>query len=221
MRVVRRMDIGSFTMTTKTKPLTDLQAWFNSGFRRAANDPAIIVPIIRRFGYHTKRNFVQEMWPGGGQDWARLTPYTQDEREERGYDPEHPILVQSGQLKRLATEPFQNWRSTQRSIRPRTEIAPYGDETPLSLTASLRPGRFETTMSGERVKHQTAYQVSRRDGSRVGVPPRPFWGITREMIDEGVSGRGESVVNQYGTTRSYETAGSLRTFLMKWYEQRK
>jgi hypothetical protein len=155
------------------------------------------------------------------QEWARLTLYTQQERNFRGYDPEHPILQQSGQLRRLAADPFRNWRTGQRSIRPRVEVAPYGDQTPLSLTASIRPGSFTATISGERVKNQTAYSISRRDGSRVGVPPRPFWGLTREMIQEGVTGQGESVVNQYGTTRGYSRAGSAMMFLQKWYEQRR
>lgn len=220
MQFTRMYDTGAFTWTANTGELTRLQKWFTVGFNRASRETDILIPLIRRFGSHTNRNFRNEMWPGAHRDWAPLTEYTQSEREERGYDPDHPILVQSGQLKRLASQPFMNWRNGQRSIRPRTETTPYGENSPLSVNATLSPGRFTATISGDRVKHQTAYSISRRDGSRTGVPPRPFWGLTKEMLDEGVSGRG-TVVNQYGTGTPYARDGSAMIFLNKWYEQRR
>jgi len=215
------MDIGAFTMTANTKELTALQRWMTTGFRKASGDSDMLVPFIRRFGSATVQNFRQEMWPGHGQDWAKLTVYTQEERSDRGYEPEHPILQQSGQLKNLATTPFTNWRFGQKSIRTKTAVAPYGEETALVVAASIVKTTFTATISGERVKNQMAYHTSRRDGTSVGVPPRPFWGLTSDILQEGLTGKGESVVGMYGTTVPWEGKGAVGVFLAKWHEQKK
>lgn len=47
-----------------------------------------------------KKNFEEE---GRPDKWEPLKERTQRERRAEGYDPEHPILVRSGELKRSAT----------------------------------------------------------------------------------------------------------------------
>jgi phage gpG-like protein len=178
--------LGGFTLRTDTATLTHLMRWMKYESVYTQRDPNIVIPFVRKFGAATWQLFRREVWPGGRQDWARLAPYTMDKREERGYGAEGPVLRQSGQLADMASTPFRNWSWGQKSIRGKQATAPYGDKTSLTATASINNGVFDASISGERVKNQQAYYISRRDGSKVGVPPRPFWGLTPEILDDAM-----------------------------------
>ena len=58
----------------------------------------LMEPVARHGGEALRTawwsNFTQEGWG----EWADLADWTQDERAQLGYDPEHPILVRSGEL---------------------------------------------------------------------------------------------------------------------------
>jgi hypothetical protein len=215
--------VGGFTFRTNTAPLTSLLRWVKYESVNTQNDPDVLIPFVRAFGQDTWKRFsnhandnssqfksssqaIQQTWPGGLQDWAPLKPYTQDKREERGYNPDSPILVQSGQLKNLASNPFRDWRWGQRSIRGKSVNTPYGDHTSLSIAASINNGNFHASISGERVKNQTAYYNSRRKGGdRVGVPPRPFWGLEQSTLDRAIP----SAMNRFMLSWGKRKTGTL------------
>jgi hypothetical protein len=185
-------------------------------------DPNIVIPFIRKFGQDTWQRFrdhsndnagmfqsaspvIPQTFPGGGTDWPALSRYTQSVREERGYNPSSPILVQSGQLRDMASNPFRTWGWGQKSIRGKSATAPYGEHTSLSMVGQINNGNFSASISGERVKNQTAY-YTRRGDQRVGVPPRPFWGMETSLLERALP----SAMQQFAKSWASRKPGTLR-----------
>jgi hypothetical protein len=102
-------------------------------------------------------NFDTEGTRVGG--WRPLTQMTQDIRERRGFNPEHPILVQYGHLRRAAVEGLLNVNG------PRVLTFP-------GVMMSYRPSGDRATLeiSGPKVDNQ--FRI--RDAS-FQSPARRFW----------------------------------------------
>lgn len=177
---------GILSVRVTTYKLRNLQDNLRYGPYRAQDDPNLLTPIIRSFGQDTRDNFKYESWPGGLADWARLSEMTKDKREERGYDRDGPILHQSGQLRKLSSEPFMRWRRGQKSTGPTTATAPYENSGSLTVQGHIYNGEFVAEISGSRVANQTAKRYSGRGANRRGVPPRPFWSARQEIIDRAM-----------------------------------
>lgn len=106
-----------------------------------------------------KVNFDSEGSMVGG--WRDLAESTQILREQRGFDPQHPILVQTGVLRRIAIDALLNAKGPRRQFGPGVSMSYVGANN----SATLR-------ISGAKVDNQFRVRGPQRETSQ---PPRPFW----------------------------------------------
>lgn len=111
------------------------------------------------------RNFRGEGSMVGG--WKPLSPMTQRVRAARGYNPEHPILRQSGTLHRVAIRSLMDARSGKSST---------GDGASMRFQTTGK-GRALLTVSGAKVQNQFGSQALR-------LPRRRFWFVNGIVVDE-------------------------------------
>jgi hypothetical protein len=175
---------------TGTRQLDQMVNWLK-GLDDIVRIPKVMVPLVHSFGRFTFAHFEMEVTPLGRR-WQGLSEMTNEKREERGYPTVRPILEQSGQLKDAAATAFRNWPDNGKNVK-RSYVSPYGNFEALSMNASISDGRFSAKISGSRVEHQYGKKMSYGKESKHGkqtrksvLPSRPFWGITQEMISQGL-----------------------------------
>ena len=171
--------------------LDRMNAWLDNGLRATVAEPKVMAPFIRSFGRRSSWNFDSEISPLG-RSWQPLSEFTQMVREERGYQPDRPILKESGQLYAAAVTPFLRWQDHTRGST-RSFTAPYGNFEPLLMNATNQGGVFRAQISGSRVANQYggratgAARYGTRDRKRLPfIPARPFWGLTEAVIQEAM-----------------------------------
>lgn len=120
-------------------------------------------PAVRAMAGVWQSNFDGEGNAVGG--WRQLTDMTNRVRAQRGYPEEHPILVQSGALKRAAVTSLLNVNG------PRLI-------TGKGVMMSWQPAGLRGTLqiSGPKVDNQ--FRIRTRT---MGQPARPFWFVNREV----------------------------------------
>lgn len=167
----------------------------------AMTDRAVLTGPALVFGNQTLDNFNNE-----GPNWPSLSGMTQEKRKQRGLNPQHPILVQSGWLANASTEPFLRFgghagTGRVRAINPVNSV-PFtswmsSDDNPegvstASFTVSTAPLSITAKIRGPKAEHQVRTKVEGK-GSYRGkkgrfqsryIPPRPFWRLTLENIDD-------------------------------------
>jgi hypothetical protein len=118
-------------------------------------------------------NFSGEGSAVGG--WRPLTETTNRVREQRGYPREHPILVQSGTLRRAAIDSLLNVNG------PRVM-------TGKGVMMSWQPAGMHGTLqiSGEKVSNQFRIRDRTMD-----QPARPFWFVTPEVEQAAAAAIGQ------------------------------
>ncbi len=112
--------------------------------------------------------------------WQELSQYTQKKRAERGYNPEHPILQQTGRLYATTIKTLVNARGA------RTARADGIAMTSIyhGLTATLNA-------SGAKADNQTGGKSDvkdRRGRSGRPVPARPFWFVNADVSSAAAAG---------------------------------
>lgn len=125
------------------------------------------------------QNFMSE-----GRDvgrWRPLSPMTQRVRRERGYSPRHPILQQSGALRRVVVKALR-----------------YG--TPASATGpgirmDYRKTRFTATVTARGKKAENQY---RQRNGRTRTPARPFYYVDSAVEAAFASGIEEKLRSALG-----------------------
>lgn len=125
-------------------------------------------------------NFDSEGGAVGG--WRPLTEMTQRVRMQRGYPPQHPILVQSGALKRAAVTGLTNVNGP-RVLTYKDVMMSY---VPHDLGATL-------TISGAKVDNQ--FRIRTADFSQ---PARPFWFVNGEVEDAALGALHEWISRELG-----------------------
>lgn len=147
--------------------------------RAAVNQPNINKMVQGMAGIW-QSNFDSEGGIVGG--WRPLTKMTQDVRQQRGYPREHPILVQSGALRRAAADGLVNVNG------PRVL-------TYKGVMMSYHPSQFGATLriSGQKVDNQF-----RNRNSEFSSPARPFWFTDHGVDDAAVAALHQWIVNEIG-----------------------
>lgn len=125
---------------------------------------------VRRMAGVWQSNFSSEGSMVGG--WRPLADFTNDERERRGYPREHPILVQSGGLRRVAIDALLRVNGPQ-WLQAKGVSMTYN---PSSSGASLR-------VSGTKVSNQFRIRTRNMDS-----PARPFWFVDRRVSNAATEG---------------------------------
>ncbi len=144
-----------------------------------------MAPVVRGVG-----EGMQKYWRGGGVGWRPLSDMTQKARSERGYNPNHPILRQSGGLYEAAVEGPMSVRDGVRSARvvgPASSYSRGGGSTYFS--AYMWPGRATMHISGDKV----ANHFGGITPEGFVIPPRPFWGLNPDMMDRATNELSDSL----------------------------
>lgn len=158
-------------------------------FRRVeqvVEDPAMD-PIIRDIAKVWQVNFDAEGSKVGG--WLPLAEMTQAVRAERGYNPNHPILVQTGGLRRVAIERLLGARG---STSGRTEGA--------SMRLAIGRASALLTITGYKVSNQFRSRQRRGFGA-FSRPPRRFWYVDDEVRAAAHRGLRRGVIEDIRTVK--------------------
>lgn len=170
-------------------------------------------PAVRAIGAGWLDNYNSQGKRVGG--WKPLKPYTQRERELRGYKPDRPVLFQSGALEAGAIRPFASWGDTQTKHSAQIAATPgsragsamvwggsdeYVDSGTRQskhvgwqaggtrVAASVTPRRFFANISGTKAMNQTGGSIP--VASKAGftkLPARPFWFFDERMLDDAAN----------------------------------
>jgi hypothetical protein len=122
---------------------------------------------VRKVATVWQKNFIQEGSKVGG--WRQLALMTQKTRRARGYNPRHPILQQSGALRRAVITALKQGPSS-------------AGGPGIRQSYSRSRLRAQTTASGKKAENQ--YRV--RGRGRKATPARPFWFVDGE-VDQAFS----------------------------------
>lgn len=125
-----------------------------------------MMPLVRAVGRVWRDNFNSEGRMVGG--WRELSEMTRLVRSQRGYNPAHPILKQSGALYHAAIEAPVNGR---RNVS--------ADGAHYSLTDGRR--KVDLRIEGTKVTNQFRQRGGTR-GGRWSSPPRRFWFVSPEVV---------------------------------------
>jgi len=117
---------------------------------------------VRKVATVWDRNFITEGSQVGG--WRQLAPMTQRVRRERGYGPKHPILKQSGALRRAVAGELR--------YGPRSAAGP-------GIQQTYFKARLRAVVTARGKKAENQYRVRRR--GRRSTPARPFWFVNAEV----------------------------------------
>ena len=140
---------------------------------------------IRQMAKVWERNFTAEGAAVGG--WAELRPYTQEVRIERGYNPEHPILVQTGDLRRIVITSLQNARGP-RSVSGRG----------IAMTSVYHGLQATLNASGAKAENQYGGKATLDGKPRARIPARPFWFVNDEVTTAAAHGLQKWVTKMLG-----------------------
>lgn len=138
------------------------------------NDPKIMSYGVKPIGQEMDKVFNTEgQW--GGRRWQNLTQMTQDLREQRGYNREHPILQQSGVLRATTAGSLRRFTGGNISMAARG--------LGVTLTASSQPRQFTAKITGTKVQNNNGGAM----GAGMFLPQRRFFGITSTAADKATA----------------------------------
>lgn len=151
--------VGESAVTTKITGLDETLRRIDA-LQRIIQEPDID-EAVRAMATIWEANFAAEGSMVGG--WRDLAMATNRLREQRGYPPAHPILVQSGTLKNVAIDALRD--------------GPHGASGEgVSLSYSRAPRNARLTLSGPKVSNQFRMRDASSD-----QPARPFWIVNDEV----------------------------------------
>jgi hypothetical protein len=171
-----------FRATVDSKDLLRVQKWLTIDLDSTIEArPKWAVGAIHIAGASILANFGNE-GAAFGRKWQNLTAFTQQKRAERGFPPEHPILVQTGELRRITGLTLVEWREgatgyhkMDKDGRNSTDSGWNGSEWHMTLggpKAQNNYGGFAGGFAGI-----GGVGPADASGSRYGagaIPPRPF-----------------------------------------------
>lgn len=146
----------------------------------AVEDPAL-APVIRNIAKVWEVNFDAEGSKVGG--WRQLAEITQLMRQSRGFNPDHPILVQTGGLRRAAIDAL---------------LHADGDtarrENGASMRLSIGKASALLTITGRKVSNQFRERTRGRGG--ISRPPRRFWFVDDEVKAAAHKGLRDGILDE-------------------------
>lgn len=182
MPTINSLGKGPFVeIMVDKKEFMALTRWLGK-FEETAKNPEVMDKGIKFLGQAIDRNFQQEGTPSMGGGWRPLSKMTQEVRASRGYNPKHPILQQSGELRDVTAGTLKSWTIGTSRVATGSRAA--------RMVASTRPLQFHAKVSGAKVENQyggqTEYtfypELPGQGGSRSDLPARPFFGLTQAGV---------------------------------------
>ncbi len=159
-----------FRISATSPDLRLVSNWVNT-FDTVVNDPKIMSYGVKPIGQEMDKVFNTEgSW--GGRRWQNLTEMTQNTREQRGYQRDHPILQQSGILRAVTAGSLRRYTGGNISMAARG--------LGVSLVATSGPRTFTAIVRGAKVQNNNG-------GAMPGgmyLPQRRFFGITESALDK-------------------------------------
>jgi hypothetical protein len=168
--------------TADVDELLKLSQWI-SGFDTAFRDPAIFAAAIRRIGHDMQKQFSSE---GSSltRKWQPLAKMTQDTRTERGYNPQHPILQQSGKLRLITADALSSWSAGRVG-------GTWTDSKGTSMSVSVAGRHMKASLSGPKAQNHWGgnnsdkrQRKNKRGKTAFYVPARPFFGFAANSTDD-------------------------------------
>lgn len=138
-------------------------------------------PIVQNVARVWKVNYDAEGAMVGG--WRELAEMTQRVREQRGFNPEHPILKQYGHLYRAAILSLIDARG--RSGRSNQDGA--------AMSWRSSPGSIQLHIAGRKVSNQFRQQSRKRGSPIFSAPPRRFWFVNPQVVRAATEGLRKSI----------------------------
>lgn len=123
-------------------------------------------------------NFQSEGAAVGG--WEDLSEFTNKKRIERGYPPEHPILEQTGALRKTVITALLASRQGRSVSSPG-----------INMTSVYHGLRATLTATGEKAQNQTGGKGSTKRSSP--IPARPFWFVDANVQNAAAEGLQRSI----------------------------
>lgn len=171
------------------RPFATAIAWMGR-WEDAVNDPIVMAAGVKHIGKGMAENFKSEGSYAGGA-WAELSETTKRVRRQRGYNPEHPILQQSGGLKRITADTLSGWGESTSS-----QVGFAGNT---GMVASVSRRRFQAIVRGPKVENHWGGTVRLKDTDiSVRLPRRRFFGITTTAADEANKAIFDKITSKWG-----------------------
>jgi hypothetical protein len=181
------MQLGNLVdLKVNAKGLQKMATWIDK-FEEAKNEPNTMGGVVRLLGQSMSATFDSE-GSASGSKWQGLSAYTQQVRNERGFNPTHPILNQTGKLRLITAGALKAWPTYRTG-------GTWTDSKGTSMTASTTHNRFHASVAGPKIDNHYggATQISRSAGAGFSapkgktagyLPARPFFGIPSGMADQ-------------------------------------
>ena len=148
----------------------------------AFRDPRNMDAGVKHIGRGMLTNFKAE-GSHAGHRWVALSQTTQRVRRRRGFDPNHPILEQTGGLKAVSAESLANWHIGQGSL-VRTDGKGTG------IAAATVGLHFQAKIQGKKVENHWGGMIKNPRAkastrfAEVRLPRRRFFGITGDAAEK-------------------------------------
>lgn len=182
-----------FKITFTKKNYEAAIRWFTR-YEEALDKKSVMAAGVKMIGTGMQTNFDTEGRTAAG-GWAPLSESTQRIRRRRGYNPEHPILQQSGNLKKMTADRLAKWTLTQNSA-----VAFDGKGT--GMGAGIGRRSFKATVKGPKVENHFGGKVTMPSGMTGRLPQRRFFGITQLAAEKASEAMMEKFMNEWARMSS-------------------
>lgn len=170
---------AAFSFKFDTRQLVNTYKWLGT-FDSVTRNPQVMDVGVKYLGRAIDRNFKAEGTPSMGGSWRELSEMTQDIRRQRGYNPKHPILQQSGQLRDVSAGTLLAWGvGTGRAAAAGTGIKMAAWTGQLAFTAKVSGAKVANQYGGQTEYTYYPDRPGQRGGSSSDLPARPFFGLTQ------------------------------------------
>lgn len=170
---------AAFSFKFDTKQLLRQYQWLGT-FDSVTRNPEVMDVGVKFLGRAIDRNFKAEGTPSMGGSWRELSAMTQDVRRSRGYNPRHPILQQSGQLRDVTAGTLSSWGvGTGRATAAGKGIRMTAWTGQLAFTAKISGPKVANHYGGQTEFSYYPDRPGQRGGRSSDLPARPFFGLTQ------------------------------------------
>jgi hypothetical protein len=181
-----------FKLTIVKNQIPVQKAWLDK-LIPTINDPRVMDVGVKYIGMEMLNNFRAEGSHAGHQ-WKELSLTTQRVRKRRGYNPEHPILVQSGDLRRMSADALRGW-----SIGTAAQVETDGKTAMIAYTSSRE---FKARIGGPKVANHWGGTVKLKGGGSANLPQRRFFGITSVAAEKASQAISDKIMTDWGKKSS-------------------
>lgn len=186
------------TIKADFKELEKVATWVDT-LEVVKSSPEIWARPIRILGMHMLETFSTEGSHLTGRGWQGLTQMTQQVRVARGHDPEHPILVQEGDLRRVTAGTLATWRPGAQAYHPKgNKIAMAASVSGNSFEATIAGPKVSNNFGGDQLSDEGRYFASMSGLRRPGfLPARPFFYIHPDAASQMTTAFAESIMSEW------------------------